>query len=118
MQRLDKEKDCNYLYEGGLRIELTKHQRDHYLNLFDLIDRDSSGAIHVSELASFMQSFGHRISQEHLTEMFNDTGADINHDSELSLDEYLEFIRASLVVELPKAMEPLLAVRCVHCIHH
>mmetsp|Transcript_6690 Transcript_6690/g.16254 ORF Transcript_6690/g.16254 Transcript_6690/m.16254 type:complete len:532 (+) Transcript_6690:2117-3712(+) len=95
--------DREFLLGDDFRVPLTPAQVDHYKLIFHLNDHDSNGSLQISELSRYMYSLGHGVSPEDLEEMLHEVGIDEDHDGGIDEGEFLEFIRRSLVANLPSS---------------
>lgn len=107
--------DKQFLDEHEYKAPLTRKQREHYQLIFRLNDHSSSaggddeerGRLKITELSRYMESLGHAVPLAELVAMMNEEG--ITHaaeDAELSLEDFLEFIRRSIVSDLPAKKMP------------
>ena len=106
--------DKQFLDEHEYKAPLTRKQREHYKLIFRLNDHSSSaggdeerGRLKITELYRYMESLGHAVPLAELVAMMNEEG--ITHaaeDSEISLEDFLEFIRRSIVSDLPAQKMP------------
>lgn len=66
---------------------LTPEQIEEYREAFNLFDRDNSGSISASELATVMKSLGLSPSETEITDLMNEIDQDGNH--EIDFEEFL-----------------------------
>ena len=95
--------DAEFLNQASYKVALTTAQREHYTLIFELNDHDDSKHLKVSELAAFMDSLGHGVPVTELEAMLADLNIDEDADGCIELDGFLEFMRRTMVADLPKA---------------
>ncbi len=82
-------------------VQLTSFQRSRFMEIFDLIDEDSSGSIQLHELTAFTASVGREIPPKALARQLAQLHGDRDGDGVLSRDEFYELVRSALVAPLP-----------------
>jgi Ca2+-binding EF-hand superfamily protein/CRP-like cAMP-binding protein/anti-anti-sigma regulatory factor len=95
--------DEEFLYGADYRVPLTHAQLTHYHWIFQIHDHDNSGRIKVNELATFINSTGHGISNSELHGMLHEVGVHEDSAGALTEDAFFEFIRKTLVADLPSS---------------
>ena len=93
--------DAAFLEGGDYRVPLTPAQREHYSLIFELNDHSDRNRLLVSELANFMDSLGHGVPVAELEVMMHDLGIVEDTDGSIALETFLEFMRRTLVADLP-----------------
>mmetsp|Transcript_23205 Transcript_23205/g.55929 ORF Transcript_23205/g.55929 Transcript_23205/m.55929 type:complete len:1314 (-) Transcript_23205:373-4314(-) len=100
--------DREFINGSDFRVPLTQAQEEHYRLIFQLNDHNSKGHLQVSDLSRFMFSLGHGIPPEELEEMLHEVGIDDDQDGAINEGDFLEFVRRSLVANLPSSRIPLI----------
>lgn len=93
--------DQDFLRGNDYVVPLTQAQRRHYHHVFHIHDHNSNGMIEVSELGNFMDSLGHGFSESELHDMIRACGINEDADGSIKEADFHEFIRRSLVEDLP-----------------
>ena len=55
--------------------KLTKSQTTHYKEVFQMFDRDRSGAITTADLSKLFESLGKTVKEDHIKAVINDIDA-------------------------------------------
>ena len=93
--------DSLFLSGGDYAVALTADQLEHYSLIFDLNDVKGDGHLKVVELANFLDSLGHGVPASELEKMITDLGIHEDADGSITRDAFLEFMRRTLVADLP-----------------
>jgi Ca2+-binding EF-hand superfamily protein len=102
--------DAQFLREADFRVPLTPHQVEHYTLIFEL-NRDQSDdtlvrdRLKVHDLAHFMESLGFPVPEDDLVHMVEDLHISVKEGA-LELNAFIEFMRRTLVADLPSAKIP------------
>ena len=100
--------DEEFLHGNDFRVPLTASQRRHYHLIFQMNDHNVSGQLEVAELCRFIDASGHGVSMRELKEMFREVGIDEDDNGAIDEAEFFEFIRRTLVADLPASKVPLI----------
>ena len=112
--------DAEFLRGSDHTVSLTRKQREHYELIFRLNDhsspttdgiegadgldgaRGTTSSLRIAELSRYMESLGHGVPTKELVYMMHEEGiAHASEDGAISLQDFLEFIRRSMVSDIP-----------------
>jgi len=93
--------DSKFFEGNDFKVELTERQTKHYLEIFETHDVKNEGHIEIPTLARMMQSMGYGLTEDDLQTLIQEAHIEEDQDGHIDQDEFLEFVRQSLVEDLP-----------------
>ena len=98
--------EIEFLQKGDFKVPLTSAQVDAYTLIFQLNDHNGKNRLEPAELSAFMNSVGHGMPVAELQRMMQELAVFVDVDGSIDLDGFLEFMRRTVVADLPISKMP------------